>query len=79
MSIKQIAHYGIADEDALGGEAQAVVFGVDELSPLDIGLGTSQTVGVVAFAKVGLELGEVDAACCAQLGDDALVVALVGG
>ena len=30
--IKQVAHYGIADEDAFGGEAQVVVGGVYELA-----------------------------------------------
>ena len=36
-------------------------------------------MGVVSFAKVGFEPREVDAACGAQLGDDALVVPLIGG
>ena len=56
-----------------------IVFGVDELSSVEVGLGAAQAMGVVRFAKVGQEPREVDAACGAQLGDDALVVPLLDG
>ena len=42
-----------------------VVGGVDELPSFDIGGCAAHAVGVVAFAKVGLEPREVDALCCA--------------
>ena len=56
-----------------------IVRGVDELLAMEVGGGAAQTVGVVAFAKVGKQAGEVDAAGGAQLGDDTLVIAFVGG
>ena len=39
--IQQVAHYGIADEDALGGEAQVVVGGVYELASMYIRCGAA--------------------------------------
>ena len=39
--IQQVAHYGIADEDALGGEAQVVVGGVHELASMYIRSGAA--------------------------------------
>ena len=39
--IKQVAHYGIADEDALGGKAQVVVGSVYELASMYIRSGAT--------------------------------------
>ena len=77
--IQQVAHHGIADEDALGREMKVVVGGMYELSSIHIRCGTTQAMGVVAFAEVGEQTRKVDAACRAQFGDDALIVALLGG
>ena len=77
--IQQVAHHGIADEDALGREMKVIVGGVYELSSMYIGRGTAQAVGVVAVAEVGAQTRKVDAACRTQFGDDALIVAFLGG
>ena len=58
---------------------KVVVGGMYELSSMYIGRCTAQAMGVVAFAEVGEQTRKVDAACRAQFGDDALIVALLGG
>lgn len=73
LHLYDVGHDGIADEESLTGEMEAVAIN-SEISVIDVRLCLAQDVGAI----LGSEGVEVDAFACAESSGDKVVVAGVG-